>query len=82
MNFNFLKSLSGRAEYLGVDIGTTSVKIVELMETGGHPALRNYGILESYGHLERLNNAIQTSNLKMLDTETAELLRVLLKNLK
>jgi len=82
VNFNFLKSLSGRAEYLGVDIGTTSVKIVELMETGGHPALRNYGILESYGHLERLNNAIQTSNLKMLDTETAELLRVLLKNLK
>jgi len=83
--FNFLKSLKsviGRKSYLGVDIGTTSIKIVELVEAGGKPALKNYGVLESYGHLERLNNAIQTSTLKMLDRETAELLNMLLKHLK
>lgn len=83
--FNFLKSLKsvvGRRSYIGVDIGTTSIKIVELTEAGGKPTLKNYGVLESYGHLERLNNAIQTSTLKMLDRETGELLNTLLKHLK
>ncbi len=73
--------LGRRKTYLGVDIGTTSIKIVELTEAGTRPLLKNYGVLESYGHLERLNNAIQTSNLKMLDIETAELLIMLLKHL-
>lgn len=85
MAFNFLKSLNlnlGRHSYLGVDIGTTSIKVVELAEAGGKPTLKNYGVLESYGHLERLNNAIQTSTLKMLDRETSELLNMLLKHLK
>ncbi len=82
---NFLKpfrSVLGRRSYLGIDIGTTSIKIVELTESGGRPTLKNYGVLESYGHLERLNNAIQTSSLKMLDRETAELLNMLLKQLR
>lgn len=81
---NFFKSLGsviGRRSYLGIDIGTTSIKIVELTEAGGKPTLKNYGVLESYGHLERLNNAIQTSTLKMLDKETAELLDMLLSQL-
>ncbi|MEK7195935.1 MAG: type IV pilus assembly protein PilM [Patescibacteria group bacterium] len=81
-SFGSLGSLMGKKTYLGVDIGTTSIKIVELTESGGHPTLRNYGVLESYGHLERLNNAIQTSTLKMLDKETGELMNQLLRNLK
>ncbi len=66
---------------MGVDVGTTSIKIVELSSSNKHPVLKNYGILESYGHLERLNNAIQTSTLKMLDRETADLLIMLVKQL-
>ncbi|MBI1839159.1 MAG: type IV pilus assembly protein PilM [Candidatus Colwellbacteria bacterium] len=82
--FNPLKSLKsalGRRTYLGVDIGTTSIKIAELTGSGVKPILKNYGVLESYGHLERLNNAIQTSSLKMLDNETAELLEKLVEQL-
>jgi len=82
---DFLKSLGstfGKRSYLGVDVGTTSIKVVELTEAHGKTALKNYGVLESYGHLERLNNAIQTSALKMLDRETGELLNILLKDLK
>lgn len=41
--------------------------------------LKNYGLLESYGHLERLNDAIQTSSLKLFERETTELLKILLK---
>lgn len=77
-----LSSFFGGVSYLGVDIGTTSIKIVEISRRGGKPSMTNYGMLESYGHLERPNNAIQTSTLKMLDRETAELLLLLLRQLK
>ena len=80
MPFNFLKKIFGTKSYLGVDIGTTSIKLVELQKTNVLPELINYGFLESYGHLERLNNAIQTSTLKMMDQEIIGLLKLLIKN--
>ncbi|MCL4405316.1 MAG: type IV pilus assembly protein PilM [Patescibacteria group bacterium] len=79
--FKPLTSLVSHKSYLGVDIGTTSIKVVELSDASEKPTLRNYGVLESYGHLERLNNAIQTPTLKMLDRETADLLMTLVKQL-
>jgi type IV pilus assembly protein PilM len=80
MAFNFFQMLFGEGSYLGVDIGTTSIKIIELVKTKGLPFLRTYGFLESYGHLERPNNAIQTSSLKMLESETVELLKMIIKH--
>ncbi len=80
--FNFFRFLFGSRSYLGVDIGTTSIKMVEILKGRRRPRLGNYGVLESYGHLERLNDAIQTSALKMMERETAELLKILLKQLK
>jgi len=59
---------------LGIDIGTTSIKAVEISKGKIKPELKNYGILESYGHLERINSAIQTSSLKIAENDTAELL--------
>lgn len=80
MTFNFLRNLFPSRSFLGVDIGTTSIKLIELEKADGLPELLNYAFLESYGHLERLNDAIQTSTLKMLDRETSELLKILIKN--
>lgn len=80
--FNFIKSFIGAKSYLGVDIGTTSIKMVEISKGRIQPKLQNYGILESYGHLERLNDAIQTSSLKLAERQTAELLKLLLKKIK
>ena len=80
MSFNFFKKFLPTKSYLGVDIGTTSIKLIELAQTQGLPKLISYGFLETYGHLERLNNAIQTSSMKMLDNETVNLIEVLLKN--
>jgi type IV pilus assembly protein PilM len=80
--FNFIKSFIGARPYLGVDIGTTSIKMVEISKGRIQPKLQNYGILESYGHLERLNDAIQTSSLKLAERQTAELLKLLLKKIK
>ncbi|TSC96594.1 MAG: Uncharacterized protein Athens071426_154 [Parcubacteria group bacterium Athens0714_26] len=76
--FGFLRRIVSGDSYLGVDIGTTSIKVAELTRNKGVPFLRAYGFLEGYGHLERLNNAIQTSALKMLDNETAELLKLVI----
>lgn len=79
---NFLQSLFGGGAYLGIDIGTTAIKLVELSKRGNIFELRNYGFLESYGHLERLNNALQTSTLRMMDREIVELLKLLLRTSK
>jgi len=80
--FGSVKSAFHKESYLGIDIGTTSIKAVELGASHGKISLENYGILESYGHLDRINNAIQTSSLKMLDKQTAELIKRLLDELK
>lgn len=79
--FDFFKSITSPS-FLGVDIGTTSIKIVEVAKGKTRPELKNYGILESYGHLERINNAIQTSSLKIAETDTMQLLKALLDKSK
>ncbi len=75
--FNPLEFLGG-GSYLGVDIGTTAIKIVE-MSGKGKPQIVNYGILETHGYLNRQNAAIQTGNLKAVERETAALLRRLVE---
>lgn len=78
---SFFGSIFGSNSFLGVDIGTSSIKAAEIIKATNGLRLKNYGVLETYGHLERLNNAIQTSSLKMLEKETAELVRNLVKEL-
>jgi len=68
--------------FLGVDIGTNSIKIVEIINSDKKPKLRNYGWLETYGYLERLNDAIQTSSLKILEKDAVKLLKFLISQLK
>lgn len=78
--FSLFRKFLPNKSYLGVDIGTTSVKVVELTQHNSRPALTTYGLLESYGHLERLNNAIQTSGFQMIEQETANLLKMAVKH--
>ena len=66
--FNFLKR-SVFPAYLGVDIGTTSIKVAEVKSGHDRPELVNYGILESSGYLARENQALQTSSLKIFESE-------------
>ena len=65
--------------YLGVDIGTTSIKIAEVEQGERFPRLTNYCILEDRGSLLRANTAIQTSSLKLFENEVIELLKTALK---
>lgn len=66
---------------LGIDIGTTTIKVVELNQDDNLIKLSNYGILENPGHLERDNAAIQASGLKVADEMTASLLKNLLQQM-
>jgi len=72
----------GQKEILGIDIGTTSIKIVELKVRKEKIELSNYGILEKYGHLERINDTLQTMSFKLLEESTAMLLKELFLKMK
>lgn len=75
--FSFLTPES----YLGVDIGTTSIKMVEVQKGKKAPRVVNYGILESSGYLARANQALQTSGLKIFEKDAVALLKALIKSL-
>lgn len=68
--------------YLGVDIGTTAIKAVEVRKGEQLPAVVNYAAIESRSHLLRPSSVIQTSNLKMFDSQVADLLRTLIQKMK
>ncbi len=69
------------ASYLGVDIGTTSIKMVEVVAGKKAPRVVNYGELESSGYLARANQALQTSGLKIFEEDAVALLKALVKQL-
>lgn len=84
MPFNLFRTLTKAftSSYLGIDIGTTSVKVVEVARGEKRPRLVNYGLLESKESLIRANTAIQTSSLKLFEQEAAELLKLLLVRMR
>ncbi len=67
--------------YLTVDIGTTSIKAVEINGGGKSPRIVNYGLLESSGYLARANQALQTSSLKIFEEDVVALLKTLLREM-
>ncbi|HUC02154.1 MAG TPA: type IV pilus assembly protein PilM [Candidatus Paceibacterota bacterium] len=75
--FSFFRSES----YLGIDIGTTSIKAAEIAAGKKAPRVVNYGILESSGYLARANQALQTSGLKIFEEDAVALLKALVKEL-
>lgn len=68
--------------YLGVDIGTTSIKVVEVKPGKNLPQIVNYAVLESSGYLTRANKVLQTSGLKIFEEEVIDLLRLTLDKMK
>ena len=74
--FNFLKRKP--KSFLGIDIGTSSIKIIQLGKAQEKAKLETYGFLETYGSVELTNAPIQTSSLKILDNQVAEMLKRLI----
>jgi type IV pilus assembly protein PilM len=88
MRLNFLGFFKDIANFLragsvlGVDIGTTSIKMAEISKKGDGFRLVNYGILETKKYLEHPNQAIQTGSLEIAEKEAVNLLNILLNEVK
>ena len=74
-----MRNLFAGGDVLGLDIGTTSIKLVELARGKGSVNLAGYGLLETREYLDRPNAAIQTSALKISERETVELVKTIVR---
>lgn len=70
------KLIMDEKNYLGVDIGTTSIKIAEFIRTQQGIHLENYGILETF------TNSFQTSGFIASDSDISAYLRIILQHSK
>jgi len=64
---------------LGLDIGTSSIKMVQLKKEEDKFRLETYGEVSPAGYLDRLNDSFQTTSLKTLEVVTREMIRMLLE---
>ena len=70
--FNIFSIGKESKSYLGVDIGTLSIKVVELSSENGRPKLQNYAIVSNY-------NLIENQTPKVFGGEASLMLRKMLK---
>jgi len=70
-------SLFGPKKVLGLDIGTSSIKIVELA-LGKQPQITNYGVIENTNHLTQPGKSLQSSAHVMGPENISDLLKQLL----
>jgi len=68
--FNFFKKKP--VHFLGIDVGTTSIKVVQLGIDRNSIKLENYAFLEDKDYLEVLGNIRGSSNLKISDMQVVE----------
>lgn len=79
MAFDFFKTAKSRGN-LGIDIGTSSIKVVELEKRGGRFELSNYGVFEMKASGAPIKQEEAWQNiLKLSDQEIASGLKELLK---
>lgn len=78
--FDFLKTK--HKSFAGIDIGTSSVKIVQLGMEENRVKLEAYGLLETYGKIELLQSTLQTSSIHLLGGQVVDLLKSLIEKSK
>lgn len=72
----FFSSIGKPHAQLGVDIGTSSIKIAELKRGKQIPALSSYAMLENQSYLMRASGAVQSSSVKLSTPQLTEMLRL------
>ena len=64
---------------LGIDIGTSSIKVVQLKKIEDKFKLETYGEISTIGYWDRLNESFQTTSLRTLEAITREMLKIVLE---
>ncbi len=80
--FQDIRNFFTFSHILGIDIGTVSLKLVEVSRQGDRLVLNNYGILETKEYLERENAALQGSSLEIELERIGKLLNQLISEVK
>jgi type IV pilus assembly protein PilM len=62
--------------FLGIDIGTSSIKVVQLKKEEDKFELETYGEISTVGYVERLNESFQSSSLKTIEAVTREMVKL------
>lgn len=75
---SFFGNFGKARNIIGIDIGTSSLKAVELARGNQVPALTGYALLENQSYLLRPSGAVQSSNVKLSTQQLTELLRIAL----
>lgn len=75
--FDFLRIK--HKSFVGIDIGTSSVKVVQLGMEENRLKLEAYGLLETYGKVELLQSTLQTSSVHLLGGQVVDLLKDLVE---
>ena len=68
--------------FLGIDIGTASIKVVQLKKVEDKFKLETYGEISTVGYVERLNESLQSTSLKTLEAVNREMVRTILERAK
>lgn len=74
---DFLKSRSKK--FLGIDIGTSSIKIVEMRRQGKGRGLENYGEIKNSSFKKKRFRAFQKNNLLLSNREVAKAIQAVCK---
>ena len=64
---------------LGLDIGTSAIKLVELEQAEGRYKLKTYGIFPLTGYLNHLGEYLRIEPLKMPEPQLAEMIKKILR---
>jgi type IV pilus assembly protein PilM len=80
--FDDIAGMFSAPSVLGIDMGTVSMKALEVSKKGNIMTIDNYGIMETREYLSRGNAAIQTSSLKISEREAVPLLKTLIREMK
>lgn len=64
---------------LGVDIGTSSIKVVQLRKIEGKFKLETYGEISTLSYVERLNESSQSNSSETLETITREMIKLIME---
>lgn len=76
--FDDIAALFSAPSVIGIDIGTVSIKLIEVSRNAGVMKMENYGILETRKYLRKGNAALQTSSAKIVEEEAIPLVRTLI----
>lgn len=78
-HMSFFGGIGKPRAVLGVDIGTSSVKVAEFARGKQLPALAGYALLEDQARLQRSSGAVQSSSVKLSAGQLTELLKLALE---